>query len=275
MKKLLTIFAFALMAITANAQSCPDENHPHVIDLGLTSGTKWACCNVGAEKPEDYGGYYAWGETEEKTTYNWDSYKYWSDTNGDGLHDTEEFTYLGSNIAGTQYDVAHVKLGGSWVMPSKEQAEELLNNCSYTWTTKNDISGGLFTGPSGGTIFLPAAGIRISDDLYNNNSYGIYWLSKPWPYMSAMGHVWLPGIAYVFGFDSSYPEGGSFNFCMGITIRPVINATTNINLPESSSDTSDQPIYNLYGIKVADNATDLNTLPPGIYIVNGKKMVIR
>lgn len=49
--------------------SCPDSHHPHLIDLGLPSGTKWACCNVGAQKPEDYGGYYAWGETAEKNSY--------------------------------------------------------------------------------------------------------------------------------------------------------------------------------------------------------------
>ena len=67
MKKFFCIFTLMLVALAASAQSCPDDNHPHAIDLGLPSGTKWACCNVGADTPEGYGGYYAWGETEEKS----------------------------------------------------------------------------------------------------------------------------------------------------------------------------------------------------------------
>ena len=136
MKKLLTIFAFALMAITANAQSCPDENHPHVIDLGLPSGTLWACCNVGADKPDGYGGYYAWGEVEEKDEYTEVTYLYCIGEypNGYGYYSrNRNFQNIGSDIAGTQYDVAHVKWGGSWVMPNIEQCRELLDNCSYTW----------------------------------------------------------------------------------------------------------------------------------------------
>ncbi len=89
MKKLLTIFALMLVAFTANAQSCPDNNHPHMIDLGLPSGTKWACCNVGATTPEAYGGYYAWGETEEKDYFDQENYEFfegwttWFDDYGD------------------------------------------------------------------------------------------------------------------------------------------------------------------------------------------------
>ena len=70
-KTLMLMSFFALLPTMANAQ-CPDNNHPHMIDLGLPSGTKWACCNVGASKPEDQGGYFAWGETEEKSEYIWE-----------------------------------------------------------------------------------------------------------------------------------------------------------------------------------------------------------
>ena len=69
MKKLLTLITFVLITFVSNAQSCPDGNHPHMIDLELPSGTMWACCNVDASQPEGYGGYYAWGETEEKDYY--------------------------------------------------------------------------------------------------------------------------------------------------------------------------------------------------------------
>ena len=108
---------------------CPDNHHPHAIDLGLPSGTKWACCNVGATAPEDYGGYYAWGETSEKSDYD-DGYAYWQDKNGDGWMDSGECTNIGSDIAGTQYDVAYIRMGSSWRMPNAEQINELINNCT-------------------------------------------------------------------------------------------------------------------------------------------------
>ena len=108
--------------------TCPDDYHPHLIDLGLPSGTKWACCNVDTDHPENqsptnYGGYYAWGETETKSIYNWSTYIHYDES-------SRAYNNLGSDIAGTQYDVAHVKWGDSWVMPSKEQQNELKNNCT-------------------------------------------------------------------------------------------------------------------------------------------------
>ena len=74
MKEFFFIFTLMFVALTASAQSCPDDNHQHAIDLGLPSGTKWACCNVGTNTPEGYGGYYARGETEEKEIYDWTTY---------------------------------------------------------------------------------------------------------------------------------------------------------------------------------------------------------
>ena len=158
--------------------NCPDDHHPHLIDLGLPSGTKWACCNVGADKPEAYGGYYAWGETEEKTVYNDITYPYCTgeDTDGDGLFDKNcSYKNLGSDIASTQYDVAHVKWGDSWCMPSLTQFNELLNNCTNTWTTKNGVNGRQFSGQNGGTIFLPATGFKWGDQLLESGNKGSYW----------------------------------------------------------------------------------------------------
>ena len=91
--------------------SAPTEEAGEAIDLGLPSGTKWASCNVGATKPEEYGGYYSWGETEEKETYDWSTYIH-CDGSSSTCHD------LGSDISGTEYDVAHVKWGGKWCMPT-------------------------------------------------------------------------------------------------------------------------------------------------------------
>lgn len=151
--------------------SCPDSHHPHLIDLGLPSGTKWACCNVGAEKPEDYGGYFAWGETTEKKIYDWSTYIH-CDGSSSTCHD------IGKDIVGTQYDAATVNWGSPWVMPSREQMEELDNNCTSEWTTENGVNGRRFTGPNGASIFLPAAGYRWEDDLYYAGSYGDYWSSS-------------------------------------------------------------------------------------------------
>ena len=185
---------------------CPDGNHPHMIDLGLPSGTKWACCNVGATTPEGYGGYYAWGETEEKDYYTWGTYIH---CNGsyDTCHD------LGSDIAGTGYDVAHVRWGGSWVMPSLDQIKELLNKCSTQWTTKNGVNGRTFTGPSGGTIFLPAAGYRWDDYLSSAGSGGLYWSSTQNPSYSSR--------AYYLSFNSGGAHWYDYSRDGGHTVRPV------------------------------------------------------
>ncbi len=183
--------------------SCPDNNHPHLIDLGLPSGTKWACCNVGAQKPEDYGGYYAWGETEEKDYYSSDNY----------LDGKGKSYFIGNDIAGTDYDVAHVKWGGSWVMPTLNQMKELLNNCTSEWTTENGVNGRRFTGPNGASIFLPAAGRRWSDDLDGAGSYGDFWSSTLFK-TATYG-------AYVLYFRST---SAGYDWCRrydGQSVRPV------------------------------------------------------
>lgn len=186
--------------------TCPDDHHPHLIDLGLPSGTLWSCCNVGADAPESYGRYYAWGETTEKDVYDWSTYIH-CDRSSSTCYD------LGSDIAGTQYDVTHVKWGGSWVMPSKEQQDELCNNCTYTWTTMNGINGGQFTGPNGGTIFLPAAGGRWRESLNNAGSRGYYWSSSQDPSSSDQ--------AYYLHFYSGSAYLNLSNRLNGFPVRPV------------------------------------------------------
>ena len=157
---------------------CPDGNHPHMIDLGLPSGTKWACCNIGANNPEDYGGYYAWGMTEKKERMTDLVYPYSTgeDTDGNGWYDKDiKYQNLGSNIAGTQYDVAHVIWGEPWQMPTKEQIQELLDNCIYIWTTYNGIKGGRFTSKKNRkSIFLPTGSYTLDGIL---NYQGNYWSS--------------------------------------------------------------------------------------------------
>lgn len=146
---------------------CPDNHHPHAIDLGLPSGTKWACCNVGANSPGEYGGYYAWGETEEKDHYDLYNYAYYIPT-------YNKFIDLGKNIAGTEVDVAHVKWGGSWRMPSMLKIQELINNCDIKWGNTNGLNGMLIIGPNGNTIFLPRSHYQSEDEM----EIGEYWSSS-------------------------------------------------------------------------------------------------
>ena len=156
--------------------------HPQMIDLGLPSGTKWASCNVGATQPWEYGGYYAWGETEEKEVYTDMTYKYCTgeDTDGDGWYDKQQlyddigiivsvqdnkeskgltirYPFELFSICGTVYDLAHMTWGDSWQMPSREQFDELIECCQHEWISLNGVEGCRFTGPNGNSIFLPAA----------------------------------------------------------------------------------------------------------------------
>lgn len=155
---------------------CPDNHHPHGIDLGLPSGTKWACCNIGAISPEETGGYYAWGEIEEKEEYSWSTYKH---CNGSSYSCQD----IGDDIAQTAYDVASIEWKGSWRMPSWrmpsiDQIKELFNYCSREWVTLNGMKGLLLVGSNGYSIFLPAAGRRYYDDLDGKWVDGYYWSSS-------------------------------------------------------------------------------------------------
>ena len=199
--------------------SCPDDNHPHIIDLGLPSGTKWACCNVEATTPEDYGGYFAWGETEEKSKYTQVTYQYCTgnDEDGDGVWYESDKSYqdLGNDIAGTGYDVAHVKWGGYWTMPSADQIQELIDNCTTHFLTKDDVNGMYFTGPNDCTIFLPAAGFRGGENFYGAGSDGYY--------LSSTKEPWLFDWAYYLNFNSDGANKDYWTFfCFyGFTVRPV------------------------------------------------------
>ncbi len=182
-----TITAYSADASKAAAcevtvkEPATNPNGRDYVDLGLPSGLKWATMNVGASKPEEYGDYFAWGETEPKSNYYWSTYKW---CNGS---ETTQTKYNTSSSYGTvdnktvldpEDDAAHVNWGGSWRMPTKEEQDELRNNCTWTWTTKKGVNGRLVTGPNGKSIFLPAAGDREGTRLYDAGSWGNYWSSS-------------------------------------------------------------------------------------------------
>ena len=164
------------------------------VDLGLS--VLWAAYNVGASSPEEYGGYYAWGETEEKSNYSGDNYNW---------------NFIGSEISGTSYDVAHVKWGDGARMPTLDEVKELVNNCTFKYGTYNGVSGDYVTGPNGNSIFLPFAGCRSIDALYPEGYYGCFWSGT-----------------YVDDFDACYlycgKDHGSwsgYDRSYGHSVRPV------------------------------------------------------
>lgn len=146
------------------------------VDLGLPSGTIWATRNVGASAPEDYGDYFAWGETEPKSVYNWDTYKWLYGNLKFSKYNTD--SSYGAVDNKTELDpsddaaCAHYP-GGR--MPSLEQMQELCDNCAWQWTQRNGVNGQLVTGPNGNTMFLPAAGWRWDESLRQAGSHGNYW----------------------------------------------------------------------------------------------------
>ena len=195
-----------------------DYFEPEAVDLGLSSGLKWASCNLGATKPEEYGDYFAWGETEPKTDYSWATYKFEVGTDEQGPF--SKYSGRSSNGGDDKVrldiadDTARLILGGSWRMPTKGECNELRNNCTWTWTTQNGVNGRLVTGPNGNSIFLPAAGLR-NDTVYSNvGSWGRYWSTGLFDF----GVAWIADGIF---FDSGdVGVGGSDRF-YGFSVRPV------------------------------------------------------
>ena len=152
------------------------------VDLGLPSGTLWATCNVGADSPEGYGDYFAWGETQPKVTYYWTNYQYCNGNNNTLTKycNNSSFGYNGFTdnltILEPGDDAATANWGSSWRMPTEEEWHELYNNTTNIWTTQNGVDGRLFTAANGNTLFLPAAGYRSGASL--SSSVGDYWSSS-------------------------------------------------------------------------------------------------
>ncbi len=193
------------------------------VDLGLPSGTLWATCNVGAENPEDYGDYFAWGETigynGGKTTFNWVTYKYargTSDTLTKYCTDSSKGTVDGKTELDPEDDAATANWGSNWQIPSYEQCEELLDE-SYTystWTTQNGVDGRLITSKINmKTIFLPAAGSRKDASLNNVGAGGGCWSRSLTTGNSLSGRY--------LNFGSSYVDTGYSPRYYGRSVRPV------------------------------------------------------
>ena len=200
------------------------------VDLGLS--VKWAKCNLGASKPSDYGDYFAWGETEpNKAEYTWATYKWMQAGKSDELYITK-YTFAdgltqaiwydaGGNFIGDNKttleaadDAATANLGSPWRMPTKKEYDELVDHCTWTWTTQDGVNGyEVKSKKNGNSIFLPAAGFRKGSGLSNAGSEGDYWSSSLDATYSYNAHI--------LGFDSGSPgRFGGYRLC-GCSVRPV------------------------------------------------------
>ena len=183
------------------------HNGHKYVDLGLPSGLKWATCNVGATKPEEYGNYYAWGETGSKSTltkYNTSSSK---------------GTVANKTVLELAADAAHVNWGGKWRMPTDAECQELIENCKWTWTDDYNgtgVKGRIVTSKTNGNhIFLPAAGYRNDGDLNGAGSHGHYW--------SSSRSTDYPKSAWYMYFYSGFVGRYYYDHYVGRSVRPVLS----------------------------------------------------
>ncbi len=215
------------------------------VDLGLS--VEWANMNIGANAPEDYGDYFAWGETEPKDYNDWSTYK-WCNGSKNTLTkyctDSDFGTVDNKSVLDLEDDAAYANWGGNWRMPTPDEIKELVDNCHWEWTTRNGVNGYKVTGPNGNSIFLPAAGKHWSDHLSGVGSYGQYWSSS----LSPKSENYACHLSF-------YSDGGHFNNTYerdnGFSVRAVCPkqvavdlglsvkwATMNVgaNAPEESGD---------------------------------------
>ncbi|MBR5118422.1 MAG: hypothetical protein IK100_07240 [Muribaculaceae bacterium] len=198
---------------------CPDGNHPHIIDLGLPSGTKWACCNLGANIPTEGGDFYAWGEIATKPYFAKYNYKWY--ISGDDHNITK---YCGNSSFGTvdnrielepEDDAAYVNWGPDWRIPSLAQFYELRNNSTAKWTSVNGTGGFLFKSTTNGkAVFLPAAGFPYNG-IQDVGSNGFYWTRR-------YNYDVRPDLGYMFRIHSGGAlMGYYYNRHFGASVRAV------------------------------------------------------
>lgn len=206
---------------------CPSTSHPHKIDMG--NGLKWACCNVGVKNPVQGGYCYAWGETSSKNRFTRDNYKYW---------DNDEEDYTKYAIYENRYgrnefwddkkqldlsdDAARANWGGTWRMPTADEMNTLVSNCTWIWTTIDGTKGFKVIAANGNTIFFPAAGYYDWIDGLAQRQFigevGLYWTSTLWN--EPAGWNEMAEMLYInrgsYGLSPDYRQAGN-------SVRPVTN----------------------------------------------------
>ena len=216
-KKLIFVFGDSENYIVVNGekflpQPSPYNGHEYV-DLGLPSGLKWATCNVGASNPQDYGLYFAWGET---TGYTGEQVTSGVRAFSQDVYNSGPAASISTDLT-LEQDAAHVNLGGNWRMPTKAEYQELLDNCNVVWTgdyNGTGVVGRIFTSKvNGNSVFFPAAGYCSSSSMngIGSDGLGVYW-SASW---SSSSHAW----ELDFNYDSQNLYGSGRYY--GYSVRGV------------------------------------------------------
>ena len=235
MKKALSIIFAAMLALGANAQNTHDivvwhgtqsqtiqavdsitfvesKVAPTYVDLGLS--VKWGTCNIGAKNPEDFGNFYQWGDVATKESYDWDTYKYGTDRTNLEKYNVKD----GKTVLDPEDYAAIVNLGEGWRMPTPAEIKELVDNCTWEWTTVNNVKGYKVTAKNGNSIFLPAAGVMFTKNPYYGGQYG-YYLSNT---LREGEESYVKMYAQGFSFQSDkYQTDDRIARNYGITVRPV------------------------------------------------------
>lgn len=191
------------------------------VDLNLPSGTIWATCNIGATKPEEYGDYFAWGETSPKDVYDWNTYKWglsiWDESENSWSYDSLlKYNSVDSLVTLLpEDDAATANWGSDWRMPTADEVNELIDNCEYSWAEVNGVKGVKFTASNGNFIFFPAAG-ALSDegDIYPDGTLGCYWSSS----LFGIDHNFN---AYDLGISEFMVFSTGFRRKIGFSVRAV------------------------------------------------------
>ena len=185
---------------------------------------KWATCNIGASSPEDYGDYYAWGEVSTKSKYTLENYRFLTIVENNGRTKVSRYnsqsgrgTVDGKTILELSDDVARQKWGGDWRMPTNAEIQELIDKCNWSWTSKGGVNGYKVTSKINGyrnnSIFLPAAGNRLEDSLYDLGEEGYYW-------SSSISSIVSSDARYLnFSYSNRSSSNSSREF--GQSVRPV------------------------------------------------------
>ena len=209
----------ATCTVRVQAPASGTENGHDWVDLGLPSGLKWASCNVGASSPEEYGDYFAWGETAPKSRYDWLTYK-WCNGSIETLTKYNTRSNFGVvddiSVLALDDDAARVSWGGEWRMPTEAEFSELMTNCTWTWSTLNGVNGYRISSKSNGnSVFLPAAGWHDEEILQEAGIQGEYW-------SLLLDYPDSPYSARSLYFISGHVNLNNRLRCYGLPIRPVL-----------------------------------------------------